>query len=116
MFKVIIAGGRDFYNADLLYSTLDRLLLKKTNVQIVSGFAKGADSLALMYAADRNLPWKIFPADWDTHGKQAGYIRNKVMADFADACVCFWDGKSRGTADMIGLCRKRKIPLRVIRY
>ena len=116
MFKVIVAGGRDFTDYALLESALQHLLSKKSDVEIVSGVARGADSLALQFAAKNNLPVKIFPANWDLYGKSAGFIRNKEMAGYADACVCFWDGKSKGTADMIRLSGLYKLQLRIIRY
>ena len=116
MFKVIVAGGRDFTNYALLHSTLQHLLSKKSDVEIVSGVARGADSLALQFATQNNLPVKKFPANWNQHGKSAGFKRNKQMAEYADACVCFWDGQSKGTADMIRLSGHYKLQLRIIRY
>lgn len=55
-------------------------------------------------------------ADWDIYGKSAGYIRNAEMAKYADACVVFWDGKSRGTKHMIDLAKKEGIGLKVVNY
>jgi hypothetical protein len=118
IFKVIVAGGRDFNNYDLLKRELSRLLQNhKTNeVEIVSGTARGADNLGERFANEFNCKIKRFPADWDIYGKSAGYRRNSDMADYADACVCFWDSKSRGTKHMIDLANKKGIPLRTIRY
>ena len=116
MFKVIIAGGRGFSDYALLSSTLDKLLSQKTNVEIVSGMARGADLMAVRYARERNLPVAKFPARWNTFGTSAGFERNKVMARYADACVCFWDGQSRGTAHMILTARHYNLELRVIKY
>jgi len=116
MFKVIVAGGRDFTDYALLQSTLQHLLSKKSDIEIVSGVARGADSLALQFATKYNLPVKIFPANWDLYGKSAGFKRNIEMAEYADACVCFWNGKSKGTADMIRVARLYKLQVRVIKY
>jgi hypothetical protein len=116
MFKVIVAGGRDFKDYPLLKKTLDKLLKHKTEVQIVSGLAKGADSLALEYAVEKNLPVKKFPANWNEFGTMAGYQRNIQMAQYADACVCFWNGKSRGTKHMIRIARESKLQVRTIKY
>jgi hypothetical protein len=116
MFKVIIAGGRNFSDYDLLSSNLHRLLSKKIEVEIVSGMARGADSLALQYAKENSIPVKKFPANWDKDGNSAGYKRNVQMAEYADACVCFWNGKSKGTADMIRVARLYKLHVRVIKY
>jgi hypothetical protein len=116
MFKVIVAGGRDFSDYKLLFSTLDHLLSRKTDVEIVSGVARGADSLAIRYAGEKRILVKRFPADWDRDGNSAGYKRNVVMAEYADACVCFWDGKSKGTADMIRVANDYGLKVRVIKY
>ena len=116
MFKVIVVGGRDFADYALLQSTLQHLLSKKTEVEIVSGVARGADSLAIQFAYQHNIPVKKFPTNWNLHGKSAGYKRNIQMAEYADACVCFWDRKSKGTADMIRLSGQYKLQLRVISY
>lgn len=53
------------------------------------------------YAKCNKIPVKQFPADWDQFGKAAGHIRNKQMAEYADALVAVWDGKSPGTKNMI---------------
>jgi hypothetical protein len=116
MFKVIIAGGREFKDYELLKSKLDKILQNKTDIQIVSGKARGADSLGETYAKERGYDIEEFPADWKKYGKPAGYIRNKQMAEYADACVCFWDGVSSGTGHMIGLAKEHKLLLRVVRY
>ncbi len=53
---------------------------------------------------------------WDIHGKSAGHIRNAEMADYADALIAFWDGKSRGTANMIENARKRGLKIKIFYY
>lgn len=116
MFKVIIAGGRDFNDYDLLSYKLNRILKNKTDIQIVCGMARGADSLGERYAKENNYLIKEFPANWDKYGKAAGYIRNKEMAEYADACVCFWDSKSKGTKHMIDLATEQGLDLRIIPY
>jgi hypothetical protein len=56
------------------------------------------------------------PANWDEFGKSAGYIRNAEMAKYADACVIFWDGISKGTKHMINLANKEGLKLKIIKY
>ncbi len=53
------------------------------------------------------MPIERYPADWDKHGKPAGYIRNAEMADKAEALLALWDGQSRGTLHMINLAKKK---------
>ena len=116
MFKVIIAGGRDYNNFQQLTVTMDALLVNKSQVTIISGGARGADSLGGKYAMMRGYPLIIMKADWAKYGKCAGYLRNEEMLRIATAAACFWNGISRGTSHMIDLTMQSGKPLRVIRY
>lgn len=105
--KLIIAGGRDFNDYDLLCNEVILLLEQSITplelVEIVSGGASGADKLGEVFAQEYKLPVKRFPADWKTFGRAAGPIRNSHMAKYGSHLVAFWDGKSRGTANMMKL-------------
>lgn len=117
MFRVIIAGGRDFDDYDLVVSTMDKLLQNITEpITIVCGMARGADTLGERYAISKGYEVARFPADWGKFGKAAGYKRNEQMAQNADALVAFWDGRSRGTKHMIDLTHKYNLRVRVKRY
>jgi len=115
-YYVIVAGGRDFHNYALLKEKLDKLLSNKQHVVIISGNAKGADALGEKYGKEHNCVVAYYPALWNQHGRMAGFIRNEEMAKVADACVCFWDGKSTGTKHMIETAENMKLSLRVIKY
>lgn len=114
--KVIIAGGRYFDNYDLLCQKADYYLSRQSEIEIVSGAAKGADKLGERYAEERQYMIKRFPADWGSFGKKAGYLRNTEMAEYADALIAFWDGKSKGTKHMINIAKKQNLLIRIIRY
>lgn len=117
MFRVIIAGGRDFNDYQLLRKTLDNLLCNITEeITVVCGQARGADTLGERYAKERGYSIAYFPADWKKYGKRAGYLRNEQMAQNADALVAFWDGQSRGTGHMIDLARRYGLKVRIKRY
>ena len=117
MFRLIVAGGRDFDNYPALCKKLDFLLKNVYNdIQIVCGMARGADRLGEQYAKERGYQIRYFPAEWDGDGKGAGFIRNTKMAENADALVAFWDGKSKGTEHMIKTANEKKLDVRVIRY
>ena len=116
MFKVIIAGGRNFNDYQLLCKTCDHMLSKQSDIEIVSGKARGADSLGERYAKERGYQVKEFPAQWDKFGKSAGYKRNAEMADYADALIAFWDNQSTGTNHMINLAKEKKIKVKVVNY
>lgn len=111
--KLIIAGSRSFDNYELLK---DSLLKDFQNnlTEIVSGTARGADKLGERYALEFNIPITYFKPDWELHRKSAGYIRNEQMAAYADSCICFWDGVSKGTKHMINLAKKYKLKLKVV--
>ena len=111
--KVIIAGGRNFNDYDKLCQFCDNALSNQTEVEIVSGTARGADKLGEKYAKDNGYLVKKFPADWDKYGKSAGYKRNAQMAEYADALIAFWDGKSRGTKHMIDLAMDANLKVKI---
>lgn len=114
--RVIIAGSRDFNDYRALCRVCDGVLKNQKSVQIVSGMARGADRLGEEYANDRNYKVYCMPADWENEGKRAGYIRNKKMAEFSDALIAFWDGKSRGTKMMIDLAEANGLQIKVYNY
>jgi hypothetical protein len=116
MIKVIIAGGREFDDYKLLCDKCDTILSNQRNVEIVCGMARGADLLGKKYAESRGYPVKEFPAEWDKLGKSAGIVRNIQMRDYADALICFWDGKSTGTAHMIKAAEAKGMKIRIIKY
>lgn len=118
-FKLIIAGGRNFNDYPLLCEKCDWLLSRKHlthDIIIVSGAARGADTLGERYAHERGYSIERYPADWQHDGKAAGFVRNRQMADVADALIAFWDGSSHGTEHMINLAKKYKLQVRVVIY
>lgn len=113
--KTIIAGGRDFKDYNLLKKQVDYYREHKGNItEIVSGGANGADTLGEHYAAEYNIPVKIFLADWNKHGRAAGPMRNKQMADYADVLIAVWDGQSKGTKNMIDQMNKLNKPVFIV--
>ena len=113
--KIIIAGSRNFNDYNLLKSSCDNLLTQFTNIEIVSGTARGADKLGERYAREKGYSIKQFPANWNL-GKSAGYIRNAEMAQYADMLIAFWDGTSKGTKHMIDLANKRSLRVEIVNY
>lgn len=89
---------------------------KKEDVVIISGHASGADALGERYAQERGFQLETFPADWKAHGRAAGPIRNARMASAANALIAFWDGKSRGTKNMIEIAKNHNLKVVVVRY
>jgi hypothetical protein len=107
--KLIIAGLRDYTPTDAEMDEAVKFALGETYkwgkpsavTEVVSGKASGVDAAGEAWAKRNNVPVKDFPADWDKHGKAAGPIRNREMAEYGDILVAFWDGNSKGTGSMI---------------
>lgn len=116
MFRVIIAGSRNFNDFELLEKKMLYFLQNKKNIIVLCGGARGADDLGRQFAEMHDFMVEMFPADWKKFGKRAGVVRNREMAKSASACVVFWDGQSRGTANMIEEAKRAGIPLRVVRF
>lgn len=103
--RVIIAGSRTVTNYEALLSAIRDSGFVIS--EVVSGGAAGADALGERWALENSVPLRKFPADWATHGRAAGPIRNTEMAQYADALIAIWDGASRGTANMISTANRR---------
>jgi YspA, cpYpsA-related SLOG family len=109
--KTIIAGSRSITDIDLLYAAIRESGFAIT--EVVSGRAKGVDKLGEWCADHRGIPWTGFPADWDKYGRSAGFIRNAAMADYAEAAILLWDGKSPGTEHMIALPQEKGLKVAI---
>lgn len=121
--RIIVAGSReydDYHEAEeFLDETIKHLVKCKEysaeNIEIVSGGCRGADKLGERFAKEHGYKVTQFPADWQAEGLAAGPLRNQRMALYASqdnvigVLVAFWDGKSRGTANMIDCAKKRKL-------
>ena len=105
--KLAIVGSRTFND----YTTMCKVIKEHFNIDsithIVSGGARGADTLAEQFAKEYNKELIVFPADWKTYGKRAGFIRNVDIINTCDQCVAFWDGESHGTKHDIELCEEQ---------
>ena len=118
--RVIVAGGVHFNNYDTLKNTLDEYFKNslKEEIEIVSGHAKGADSLGERYAEENGITCTVFPADWKKYGRAAGPIRNKLMLEYAmeqeASLIAFWNGESEGTKNMISIAEKAEIEVKII--
>ena len=112
--RVIIAGSRHINSYDEVYKALAENNIKPT--VILSGGAKGVDTIGENYATNNGIDIEKYPADWGKHGRSAGPIRNAQMVANADIAVFVWDGKSRGTKDCISKARMAglKVFVRVV--
>ena len=109
--RMAIVGSRDFRRLDKVRQFVADLSLDTT---IVSGYARGVDRTAEDAARLRGMRVISIPPQWNTYGKQAGFVRNREIVAHADELVAFWDGKSKGTAHSINLAQRKGIPVLVI--
>jgi len=116
--KIGVVGGRDFNNPNIFKYHLENLIdkYKDKEIILVSGGAKGADTLAEKYAKHFGLTIIVIPAMWDKYGKKAGIMRNKDIWRVADVGIAFWDLKSPGTKNSIEECKKLNKDIKVIQY
>jgi hypothetical protein len=110
--RTVIAGSRHFTDGKKLEQELNRIPYEITKV--LSGCARGADSLGEWWAQNHKVPIEQYPAEWDTYGRSAGFVRNEKMAKNCDLVIVFWDGNSKGTKHMIDLAIKYEKELLVV--
>jgi hypothetical protein len=101
--RILVCGGRDFNDAAKLNAELDAIHAEHGITELIHGCARGADTLAQLWANSQGIMQWAFPADWNKHGKSAGFIPNSQMLSTGqpDLVVAFPGGK--GTAHMVNL-------------
>jgi len=115
--KTIIAGSRGLTDVRLVYHAVEQSGWDIS--EVVSGGAKGIDKAGEIWADNSGIPKKIFKAEWDRYGKSAGHRRNMEMAEyiapFCGGLLAIWDGKSRGTKDMIEIASQMQLPIFILK-
>lgn len=115
MKKLAVIGGRNFSDKDLLYRTLDG---HTSNVElIISGGAIGADTLAVDYAKQKRIPWRVIKPDYARYGKKFAPVkRNEEIVLMSDEVIAFWDGKTTGTKTALDYAKKHNRRTKVISF
>lgn len=109
--KVIIAGSRHFADYHLVESKLLELGVHEQDCLVISGMTYGVGMMGFDFARKHNKPIWVYNADWYQYGPVAESIRNEQMAKVATHCIVIWDGKSKGSANMIQQAEKYKLQL-----
>lgn len=109
--RYAIVGSRTCTSKKFVFPILDKVL--SSGDIIISGGARGADSLAEEYAKQKEFTVVVYKAMWDLYGKSAGYKRNMQIIDDSDEVIAFWDGVSKGTKHSINLAKVAKKPVHV---
>lgn len=105
--KVAVIGSRNIGKFDL-----SRYLPEETD-ELVSGGARGVDTLAKKYAQEAGIPITEYLPEYDKYGKRAPLLRNITIIENSDIVLAFWDGRSRGTKFVIDNCKKLGKEIRV---
>lgn len=115
MIKLAIVGSRDFTDYETFQQALAEFISEYgMPTSIISGGARGADSMAEKWSLEEDIPIVIYYPDWNTYGRAAGPIRNSQIVNDATHMIAFPVGESRGTQDSIRKARAKRIPLKVI--
>lgn len=110
--KIAVIGSRTFKD----YTLLKKILDEENIDMIVTGGAKGADSLSQHYAKLNGLTVLIFYPNWKEFGKAAGFVRNHKIVEQADKVIAFWDGVSKGTKSSLDIALKQNKPIRIVDF
>lgn len=115
--KLIVAGGRNFLDKELMWNKLNKILEEENISEIVSGGALGADILGERWAKENNIPIVQFKPQYNgPNDRFAPLRRNTQMAEYGDKLIAFWDGKSKGTFHMIKQMEKYQKEVIIIAY
>ena len=115
--RIIVAGSRIITDYNAVARAIEASGFAIT--EVVSGASRGVDGLGERWAREHDVPVRHFPADWKKHGRAAGPIRNRQMAEYAagdpggGALIAIWDGASRGTKNMIEEAKTRRLMVQV---
>ena len=105
--KIAVVGSRSIASVDLspYLSDCD---------EIVSGGARGIDTCAAEYAKAHGIKLTEFLPEYERYGRGAPIVRNRLIVDYADQILIFWDGKSRGTTSVIQYAKDLEKPYRIL--
>ena len=106
--KLAIIGSRGIKNINF------SKYISENVTEIVSGGAKGVDTLAREFALSKKIKLTEFIPDYKRYGKAAPLMRNLSIIEYSDSVIAFWDGQSKGTKFVIDNCKKSNKPIVII--
>jgi len=106
--RVAVVGSRDIIRLNLAE------YLPDNTTEIISGGARGVDSIARRYAIENDIPLTEFLPEYERYGRSAPLYRNQDIVDNADFVLAFWDGLSPGTRNVVHYCTRIGKPMRVV--
>jgi hypothetical protein len=114
--KLAIVGSRCFNDYPLMEKTISELFKEEEIEQIISGGAKGADTLAEQWAKNHKKELRIIIPSWASLGRAAGFERNVQIVKDSDIVLVFWDSISKGSKHDIDLCKRYAKECHVIKF
>jgi len=115
--RVAVVGVRDFFKREFIFGILEALTDQLDFAKrpfIISGGDRGTDTIAERFAESRSISMMILRADWEAHGRRAGYVRNEDIVKEATHMLAFWNGEAAGTEHAIRQAQIKGIPVFVI--
>lgn len=117
--RVLVTGSRSWDDEETIRKALVEVIGSRNpaSVQVLHGDARGADRIAAQVATELGCRVRSYPADWDRHGRQAGYIRNVAMVQTQPSmCLAFIRDDSAGASHCAGMAESKGIPTVRYRY
>lgn len=112
--NIAVIGSRTFNQEGRVDHALSKIF--KPGDRLISGGARGADSLAETWCGNRGFQCVIIRPNWKKYGRSAGFKRNHQIIDQAEFVVAFWDGNSKGTKHSIDLAKGKGIKVMIVRF
>lgn len=104
--RIGIVGSRDYPNLQAVWAFVERLAGRYPTIVIVSGGARGVDTVAAAAGRWYGLEVVEHKPEWERLGKHyAPLARNTTIVEDCDALIAFWDGVSTGTMDTVDKAR-----------
>lgn len=110
MLKIGIVGTR---KPKITFEKFSQIIDDYKPIHIVSGGAKGIDTFAENYAKLNNIPFTIFPPEYNKYGRIATFVRNQQIVDASDMIIAFTSKDSKGTIDTIRRTKRSNKSLKV---
>lgn len=110
--KVLVCGSRDWHDAVPIYARISEL---PGDAEIITGDARGVDTIAARAAHETQRKYTVVRADWQKYGQRAGIVRNFAMLDMRPDLVLAFTLGTPGTQHTINEARRRAIPIEVFR-
>ena len=104
--KLAIIGSRGITDQNFIFDKLNEIFKDRKPTEVISGGAKGPDTIGVKWAESLEIPTTVFKPDWERYGRGAGMRRNTTIVENCDHLIAFWDGESKGTQDSIYKAKK----------